>query len=85
MELKTASMYAVTTIHDRTGRRVGSYLVDKSKDSLNREQKNKRDERSNSEDEQAVVFHSTEASEVSTREGVDMSNDEGVTGLNLTV
>lgn len=85
MELKTANMYAVTTIHDRTGRRVGSYLVDKSKDSLNREQKNKREERSNPEDEQAVVFHSTEASEISTHTAGEIAKDERATSLNLTV
>jgi hypothetical protein len=85
MELRTAGMYAVTTIHDRSGRRVGSYLVDKSKDSLNRDHKNSRNERENLEQEQAVVFHSSEESDASKRADRETPKDDTVTGLNLTV
>jgi hypothetical protein len=47
-------LLATTTIVDRTGRRIGTYLVDRSKDSLDRE---KREQRDPKRDEEAVVMH----------------------------
>jgi hypothetical protein len=49
-------LLATTTIVDRTGRRIGTYLVDRSKDSLDRE---KREQRDTKRDEEAVVMHSS--------------------------
>lgn len=49
-------LLATTTIVDRTGRRIGTYLVDRSKDSLDRE---KRDQRDTKRDEEAVVMRSS--------------------------
>lgn len=39
MELKTAPALNVTSLLDRSGRRIGSYLIEASKDSLNREKR----------------------------------------------
>jgi hypothetical protein len=49
-------LLATTTIVDRTGRRIGTYLVDRSKDSLDREKRGQRDTKG---DEEAVVMHSS--------------------------
>jgi hypothetical protein len=38
MRVERPSVFAVTSIHDRHGRRVAQYLVDKAQDSLNREE-----------------------------------------------
>ena len=47
-------LLTITTIVDRTGRRIGTYLVDRSKDSLDREKRERRDPK---RDEEAVVMH----------------------------
>jgi hypothetical protein len=60
MDMKTGSIFAVTTIHDRHGRRVGSYLVDRTKDSLERDKKHEQSRRESSDKDQAVVFHHSE-------------------------
>ncbi len=49
-------LLATTTIVDRTGRRIGTYLVDRSKDSLDQENREQRDTK---RDEEAVVMHSS--------------------------
>ncbi len=60
MNVKTDHMFAVTTILDRSGRRVGSYLVDKSKDAPNRERKQQNPEKEAADrDEEAAVFEHT--------------------------
>ncbi len=38
MRVERPSVFAVTSIHDRHGRRIAQYLVDKAQDSLNREE-----------------------------------------------
>jgi len=61
MHLKTDPMFAVTTILDRTGRRVGSYLVDKSKDAPNRDKKQQHaDKEPDRGEDEAAVFHASE-------------------------
>lgn len=61
MNVKTDPMFAVTTILDRSGRRVGSYLVDRSKDSPNRDRKQQNpDHQSTDRDDEAAVFHAAE-------------------------
>lgn len=86
MDLKTGSIFAVTTIHDRSGRRVGSYLVDRAKDSLNRDQKNKNPQQDSTQQEQAVVFHhSEETAQSSKSDHVEIPGSKDTTALNLTV
>ena len=86
MDLKTGSIFAVTTIHDRSGRRVGSYLVDRAKDSLDREQKNKNPQQNSTQQEQAVVFHhSEEAAKNSKSDHGEIPGSKDTTALNLTV
>jgi hypothetical protein len=68
MELVTRSILSSISITDRNGKRVGAYLIDKSKDALNGEQR--RDKKRGFERErapqaeayvadEAVVFHSS--------------------------
>jgi len=85
MELKTVPVFAATTIHDRSGRRVGTYLVDKSQDSLNREQKNKQSKNNKPNDEEAVVFHHSESRETKSTEEVESKASSEESPLNLTV
>jgi hypothetical protein len=56
MKIERSQLFGITSILDRNGKRVGNYLVDRSKDSLDRE---KKEPTKNPEDE-AVVVHSTE-------------------------
>jgi hypothetical protein len=61
MNVKTESIFAVTSIVDRSGRRVGSYLVDRSKEDQNRDKKqHKNDKESTDREDQAAVFHASE-------------------------
>jgi hypothetical protein len=66
MELATRSILSSISITDRSGKRVGAYLIDKSKDALNRDRNGdkkrgfdeERDPQSETcVDEEAVVFH----------------------------
>lgn len=60
MHLKTDPMFAVTTILDRSGRRVGSYLVDRSKDAPNRDKKQQHTDQNAHGEDEAAVFHASE-------------------------
>jgi hypothetical protein len=83
------SIFAATTIVDRTGRRVGTYIVDRSKDPLERDQKGaKKDARQEDQaaEEEAVVMHGP-PTEDGKRASVEL-NAEALTGLsalNITV
>jgi hypothetical protein len=57
MRIERSELFAITSILDRNGKRVGNYLVDRSKDSLNRE---KREQRGDPEEDEAVVLHSAD-------------------------
>jgi hypothetical protein len=57
MKIERSQLVGITSILDRNGKRVGNYIVDRSKDSLNREKKK---DPSKPEEEEAVVVHSTE-------------------------
>jgi hypothetical protein len=56
MKIERSQSFGITSILDRNGKKVGNYLVDRSKDSLNREKK----EQPNRADEEAVVIHNNE-------------------------
>jgi len=56
MKIERSQLVGITSILDRNGKRVGNYIVDRSKDSLNREKK----EEPSKPEEEAVVVHSTE-------------------------
>ena len=53
MRIEINPLLSVTSILNRSGRRVGNYLVDRSKDSLDQEKR----QRQHTPDEEAVVFH----------------------------
>jgi hypothetical protein len=55
MKIERSQFFGITSILDRNGKRVGNYLVDKSKDSLNKEKKNPQPE-----NDEAVVVHNSE-------------------------
>jgi hypothetical protein len=64
MNVKTDPLFAVTTILDRSGRRVGSYLVDRSQDALNRDKKQQKSKKDSTDTEdEAVIFHASEIRE----------------------
>lgn len=76
-------LLSTTTIVDRTGRRIGTYLVDRSKDSLDQENKQKQ-EKHQPRYEEAVVMHgSTDL--VSRNAEIDVEPDPltGVAILNV--
>lgn len=58
MKVEQSNLLAVTSILDRSGRRIGNYIVDKSKDSLERERK-----RQSEQSEEAVVMNRTDSTE----------------------
>jgi hypothetical protein len=58
MKVEQSNLLAVTSILDRSGRRIGNYIVDKSKDSLERERK-----RQSEQSEEAVVMNRTDSAE----------------------
>ncbi len=58
MKVEQSNLLAVTSILDRSGRRVGNYIVDRSKDSLERERK-----RQAEKSEEAVIINRTDAAE----------------------
>ena len=62
MKLASNPMLAVTMIHDRSGRLIGSYLVDRSKDAPNRDKRRQDPRKGASDQEEAVVFHHSERS-----------------------
>jgi len=86
MSFKTDAMLSVTMIHDRTGRRVGSYLVDRSKDSLEGDRKQRQDSPNHKpQDDEAVVFHHSEEP-TDKHAPKSASNNQGESSeLNLTV
>jgi hypothetical protein len=90
MSFKTDAMLSVTMIHDRTGRRVGSYLVassvDRPKDSLEGDRKQRQDSLNHEpQDDEAVVFHHSEEP-TDKHAPKNASNDQGESSeLNLTV
>lgn len=57
MKIERSQLFGITSILDRNGKRVGNYLVDRSKDSLNRD---KKEQPKKTEEDEAVVVHSTE-------------------------
>jgi hypothetical protein len=83
MKIERSQLFAITSILDRNGKRVGNYLVDRSKDSLDRE---KREKRRDPEEEEAVVIHGAEA-DVAPVKGADVELKAvtGSTSLNITV
>jgi hypothetical protein len=86
MSFRTDAMLSVTTIHDRAGRRVGSYLVDRSKDSLDRDRKNKNGSADrDAQDEEAVVFHHSEATTNQKDAKSGLTQESESSELNLTV
>lgn len=86
MDLKTGSIFTVTTIHDRSGKRVGTYLVDRAKDSLNRDQKNNHSQKDSVSQEQAVVFHhADQEAQTPTSEHPELPNKKDPAALDLTV
>ncbi len=78
------NQFAVTSILDRSGKRVGNYIVDRSKDSLERE---KKEQQRPEEDEEAVVVHSVEADSTTSKGAVDVELKvlSGSNLLNITV
>lgn len=60
MKVEQSNLLAVTSILDRTGRRVGNYIVDRSKDSLERERK-----RQSEQSEEAVIINRADSVESS--------------------
>jgi hypothetical protein len=71
MKVGQTNLFAATSIVDRKGRRVAHYLVDKAKDSLDKEEQ-KRPRKS----EEAVVFQVSDENEEHSREKAD-SETEG--------
>lgn len=59
MKVEQSNLLAVTSILDRAGRRVGNYIVDRSKDSLERERK-----RSSEQSEEAVIINRSDSVDV---------------------
>jgi hypothetical protein len=82
MKIERSQSLGITSILDRNGKRVGNYLVDRSKDSLNREKK----EQPKASDEEAVVVHNTE-NDVPVAGGleVDVKPATGTGSLDITV
>jgi|LakMenEpi03Aug12_release.lakeMendotaPanAssembly.Ray.scaffolds.fasta_scaffold1620633_2 hypothetical protein len=78
------NQFAVTSILDRSGKRVGNYIVDRSKDSLERE---KKEQQKPEEDDEAVVVHSVEADSPTSKGAVDVELKvlSGSNLLNITV
>lgn len=58
MKVEQSNLLAVTSILDRSGRRVGNYIVDRSKDSLERERK-----RQAEDSEEAVIMNRADSPE----------------------
>lgn len=85
MDLKTAPMLAVTSIHDRSGKRVGSYLVDKSKDAPNRQKKHNEQQADTSKQGEAVVFHHSETTRDTSADQAETGEATEQSALNLTV
>jgi hypothetical protein len=83
MKIERSQLFAITSILDRNGKRVGNYLVDRSKDSLDRE---KKEQRRDPEEEEAVVIHGAETEIVPNKgSDVDVKALSGSTSLNITV
>lgn len=82
MKVGHTNLFAATSIVDRKGRRVAHYLVDKAKDSLEKE-----DQRPQQGSEEAVVFAVSEESDEETREKAGPENEGKQTApslLNIT-
>lgn len=56
MKVEQSNLLAITSILDRSGRRVANYIVDRSKDSLEREK-----QRSSAQSEEAVVINRSDS------------------------
>jgi hypothetical protein len=83
MKIERSQLFAITSILDRNGKRVGNYLVDRSKDPLDRE---KKEQRRDPEEEEAVVIHAAEADIVPVKGAdVELKAMTGATSLNITV
>jgi hypothetical protein len=81
MKIERSQFFAVTSILDRNGKRVGNYLVDRSKDSLNKEQK----EQPKAPEDEAVVFHSAEPEAPADKHlDVEVKTLNGISSLNIT-
>ncbi len=82
MKIERSQSLGITSILDRNGKRVGNYLVDRSKDSLNREKK----EQPTDADEEAVVVHNSENDvPVASSLEVDVKATTGTGSLDITV
>jgi hypothetical protein len=83
MKIERSQLFAISTILDRNGKRVGNYLVDRSKDSLDRE---KKERPKTPEEEEAVIIHSAETEAPQDKGAdVDVRTLSGSTSLNITV
>ena len=83
MKIERSQLFAITSILDRNGKRVGNYLVDRSKDSLDRE---KKEQPKDLEEDAAVVIHGAEANVVPMKgTDVELKAVTGSTSLNITV
>ncbi len=84
MKIERNQFFAVTSILDRSGRRVGNYIVDRSKDSLERE---RREQQRPEEEDEAVIVHSVETESTSAKGVVDVELKalNGSNLLNITV
>jgi len=76
-------LLATTTIVDRTGRRIGTYLVDRSKDSLNRENREKQEKRQERDEEAVVMHHCTDVSAKTAQIDVEADPLTGVAVLDV--
>lgn len=81
MKIERSQFFAITSILDRNGKRVGNYLVDRSKDSLNKERK----DQPATPEEEAVVVHSTDHEPQAEKHlDVEVKTLTGTGGLNIT-
>ncbi|MFN5062351.1 MAG: hypothetical protein ACK5GN_05840 [Pseudomonadota bacterium] len=84
MDLKTPPAFAMTSILDRSGRRVGSYLLDRKKDTTEREKRRQPDREPDDHDE-AAVYHSNNQENAPVSSARDSSQDgAGAVTLNMT-
>jgi hypothetical protein len=77
-------LLSITSILDRSGKRVGNYLVDKSKDAMEREKRERKDA---TQDGDAAVFHksatvSEEATQGETQ--IYVLDEDGDNDLDIT-
>lgn len=83
MKIERSQLFGITSILDRNGKRVGNYIVDRSKDSLDRE---KKEQSKTADEDEAVVIHSTENEAQPERPvDVDLKPAHGTGTLDITV